>query len=115
MAEKADNMLKEIIEKSKTLDIFEKRTVNDEYCEYVVATDEINKWEKMLTGILGPATKPAKVKPTKEDVRITQECGGVFDNQTLFKKEFEDGTIIAMFWPWQDDTHTTVKIAFIKK
>ena len=115
MVEKTGNALKEIIEKCSTLDFAEKRTVSDKYCEFVIATKEMNEWEKMLTGILGPVTKPAKVKPTKEDARITQEYGGVFDNQTLFKKELEDGTIIAMFWPWQDDTHTTVKIAFIKK
>ena len=115
MAEKANNALKEIIEKCNALNVNEKRATSDTYCEFVIATKEINEWGTMLTGILGPATKLVNVEPTEEDTRITKEYGGIFDNQILFNKKFEDGTIIAMFWPWQDGAHTTVKIAFIKK
>jgi hypothetical protein len=31
-------------------------------------------------------------------------------NQVLYRKAFGDGTILAMLWPWQDGTHTTLKV-----
>jgi len=67
--------------------------------------------DKMFTEIFGKAVKPSGTKPTKEDSRLTENYGGVYANQILYKKEFNNTTIIAMFWPWQDSTHITVKLA----
>lgn len=109
----AEKVLKEISEKCSALDIYEKRGANDKYCELVVNNKEINECEKIFTDILGPAAKGPKIKPTKEDARLTREYGGIQPNQTLFKKEFAGLIVIAMLWPWQDNAHTTLKIALV--
>ena len=107
--------LKEIIEKCNILSVHDKRIISDEYNELVFYNKEIDKWNKIFVDILGPAIKPAGVEPTKDDLQLTKDYGGIYDNQTLFKKEFDDVIVIAMFWPWGDDTHTTLKIALFKK
>ena len=108
-------MLKEIIEKSSALGIHEKRNISGEYCELVIYAKEIDAWTKILTRFLGPAAKPPKKKPSREDLSLAKGYGGIFENQTLFKKVLDDTIIIAMFWPWQDKDHVTLKIALIKK
>ena len=30
-------------------------------------------------------------------------------NQVLYRKAFGDATVLAMLWPWQDGTHTTLE------
>lgn len=107
--------LKEIIEKCSMLSVYEKRCITDEYNEVVFYNKEIDEWNKVFADILGPAIKPTGVKPTKDDIHVTKDYGGIWINQTLFKKEFDDVTVIAMFWPWQDDIRTTLKMALIKK
>ena len=107
--------LKEIIEKCSKLSVYEQRDITDEYDELVFYNREIDEWNKIFIVILGQPTKPAGVKPTKDDLRLVEDYGGIDDNQTLFKKEFDDVTVIAMFWPWGDDVHTTLKIAFLKR
>lgn len=106
-------VLNEIVERSKALGVYEKRTATDIYYEVVFYTKDTREWEKVLAGILGAAAKPPAVKPTKEDARITQEYGGIYQGQTLFRKQCGDSTVIAMFWPWQDGAHTTLKVALV--
>ena len=106
--------LKEIIEKSKSLNIFQSRCVDDEYVEIVILNAQIDKWDRILNEIFGPAVKPAGAKPTKDLLHLTKEFGGIHDDQVLFKKKFQDSTVLAMLWPWQDKTHTTLKMAVIK-
>ena len=108
-------MLKEIIEKCEKLNISEKREATDNYYEAVFSTKDTDQWNNALSEILGPAVKPAGTKPNKEDQRLTRQLGGIYENQTLFKKEFDSSIIIAMFWPWQDGEHTTLKIAHLAK
>ncbi len=105
--------LKEIVEKFKELNVYEQRSVSDEYVELVFYSKEIDKWNKALVDILGPALKPAGVEPTKDDQDLTEDYGGIFGNQTLFKKEFDGVTVLAMFWPWQNGTYTTLKAALL--
>ena len=108
-------MLQNIIKKWSKLNIYEKRCINDEHADIVFYCSEITEWNKIFTENLGPAIKPSGVKPTNDDLDLTKDCGGISFNQTLFKKEFDDGTVIAMFWPWQDGIHVTLKIIFQKK
>jgi hypothetical protein len=105
--------LREIIEKCSTLSVHEERCLNDEYGELVFYNREIDEWKKILADIFGPAIKPAGVKPTQDDLHLTKEYGGVWVDQTLFKKEFDDYTVIAMFWPWGNNIHTTLKMALL--
>lgn len=107
--------LREIIEKSNKLRIYEQRSSSDEYCELVIYSQDLSQWYKIFTEILDPAVKPEGAKPNQQDLDLTENYGGIFDNQTLFKKEYANTMIIAMFWPWQNGVHTTLKIAFLEK
>jgi len=106
-------ILKEIVTRCHGLTIDETRCDQDDYYEVVILNDEIEKWEKILTSILGPARKPRGVKPSKDDLSLTKASGGIRVNQTLFERSFGDYTIIAKFWPWDDDEHTTLKMAHL--
>ena len=108
-------MLKEILEKCKALSVQERRSVTDKYCELVFDSKDTDEWTRMLAESLGPPVKPAGQKPTRDDLRLTREYGGIFADQTLFKKEFGNVTITAMFWPWQDGAFTTLKLAALEK
>ncbi|MCQ9208736.1 MAG: hypothetical protein NG712_05090 [Omnitrophica bacterium] len=107
--------LKQLIERFNNLSVDEERTISDEYVELVFFTKDTDQWNKVLTDILGPALKPKGQQPTEGDLKLTEDCGGVHDNQTLFKKEVEGALVIAMFWPWLDGMFTTLKIACLKK
>ncbi len=107
--------LKDITERFSNLSIYEQRDISDDYDELVFYTKEVDQWNKLFTDILGPPLKPAEAKPTKDDLRLTKYYGGIDRNQILFKKEFDDVTVMAMFWPWSDKEHTTLKIIFLKK
>ncbi|MBL7196503.1 MAG: hypothetical protein ISS47_00235 [Candidatus Omnitrophica bacterium] len=107
--------LKEIIDKCSELEVSEKRCISNEYDELVFYNKQTDEWNKIFTDILGPAIKPAGVKPTVDDLDLTKDYGGIYENQTIFKKDFDDVSVIAMFWPWQDNIHTTLKVVLLKK
>ena len=107
--------LREIIEKCKTLNIYEERFVADNYYEIIFYTKDIDQWIKLLSELLGPIVKAVGVAPTQEDAELTKKFGGVRENQTLFKKEAGKAIVVAMFWPWQDEVRTTLKVAFVEK
>ena len=106
--------LKEILDQSKNLEIFEKRDITDKYAELVFLTRDAEKWEQFLSGVLGPAVKVTGNKPEKEDLNLTKTYGGIRIGQSLFKKKFDKITVIAMLWPWQDKNHTTLKLALLR-
>ena len=107
--------LQEILGQCGGLGVYEKREASDDYSEVVFFSKEKDAWDKILADLLGPAIKPTGAKPTKEDLSITDDFGGIYNDQTLFKKEQDDATILAMFWPWQDTVHTTLKLILLKK
>jgi len=107
-------MLKEISDRCLELDVAEQRSITDNYCELVFYTKDLDRWNNLLTDIFGQALKPEGAEPTGLDQDLAEEYGGIYANQTLFKKEFGDSVVIAMLWPWQDHLHTTVKIAVLK-
>ena len=104
--------LEELSERYSNLNICEKRTTTDEFRELVFYSKEIDDWTKVIASFLGAPIKPPGVKPSKQDRHLTEKFGGISDNQTLFSDE---KSLIAMFWPWQDEVHTTLKIARLKK
>jgi hypothetical protein len=89
------------------------RCDQDDYYEVVILNCEIDSWEKILTAILGPPRKPKGVKPSEDDLNLTRGSGGIRVNQTLFERSFGDYTIIVKFWPWDDNEHTTIKMAHL--
>ncbi len=103
----------DIVKKSSKLRVYEKRDITDRYGELVFFTKETDQWSGFLAEILGPAVKPQGTAPTRDDMRVAENFGGIRANQVLFKKESGKETVIAMFWPWQDDVHTTLKLAVI--
>ena len=107
--------IKDIIEKCKEFEVYQQRMVSDNYTEIVMYTREIFKWSVFFNEMLGDPLSPAGIKPTAEDMALTKDYGGIFDDQTLYKKDFPEGTVIAMFWPWQDGKRITVKIIVLKK
>jgi len=108
-------VLEEILGKCKELPIQEKRFVSDEYQELVISSKDLDKWYQFFTDILGPAAKPEGAEPNKDDINLTQPYGGIFENQTLFKKEVDNTMVIAMFWPWQNRLNTTLKLVLLEK
>ena len=107
--------LKEILESCGHLEIHEKRVENDDYCEIVFFSRDIGQWARILSDLLGPARKSAGAAPSEADLALTRRTGGIRTDQTLFEKEFESGTVIAKFWPWQDGLHVTLKMAVLLK
>jgi len=107
--------LSEIIERCSRLEVAERRHQNETYSELVFYNKEIDEWHRIFSEALGPPVKPAGEKPAKDLVRLTQEYGGILTGQTLFVREFDDVTVMAMFWPWGDGKHTTLKMALLEK
>ena len=107
--------LKEIVAKCSGLDVHEQRDAEEEYSELVFFSKDTEAWVKVLAEDLGAPVKPVGTEPTEEHSKLTDEFGGIFANQILFKKEFDNSIVLAMLWPWQDKTHTTLKLALLKK
>jgi hypothetical protein len=108
-------LIKEIVEKIGMSNVYEVRRITDTYGELIFYSKKTDEWSKAFTNILGPAVKPAGVKPTENDLQLTRDYGGIWINQILFRKEIGNVKFIAMFWPWQDNIHTTLKMAFLEK
>lgn len=107
--------LKEIIDCCKHLSVREKRCLTDEFIELVFRSDDIAEWSRILAAFLGSPRKPKGQEPSESDLQLTAKTGGIRFDQTLFEKEFEEGTIIAKFWPWMDNLHTTLRMALLLK
>lgn len=105
--------LKEIVDKCNHLKVIEKRCISDEFVDLVFASDDIDELQRILTDFLGEPRKPKGQTPNIQDLQLTSNTGGIRTEQTLFEKEFQDGTVIAKFWPWQNKTHTTLRMALL--
>ena len=102
--------LKEFTQRIAGINVYQVREVSDDYQEQVIFNADIKKWSTILEEVLGPPVKPAGVDPSGTDLVLCQIYGSIMKNQTLYRKAFGDATILAMLWPWQDGTHTTLKI-----
>jgi hypothetical protein len=107
--------LKEITDCFGELRIHEKRYISEDFVELVFYNEEVLEWNRILTAFLGDPIKPQGQEPSTKDLELTARTGGIRINQTLFEKDLPDGTIIAKFWPWEDDRHTTLRMALLLK
>lgn len=107
-------MLKEIADKCRALKVYEIRKQTDDYLEYVIFTKDIKEWEGVMSGILGEAVKKAGEMPSMKDMGLCNRYGSILKEQVLFRKEFLDLTVIAMFWPWKNNQYTTLKMAMVR-
>ena len=106
--------LQNIIDKLTNINIAEKRTISEEYGEIVLLNKDLSTLNNIFAGIFGEPEKKQGVKPSKDILLLTKDYGGIWENQTLFKKDNGENIIIAMLWPWQDNIHTTLKMAAIR-
>jgi hypothetical protein len=106
--------IQEITESFGHLKIGEKRCIEDEYAEMVVFQEELDDWYQIFEGFLGLPEKPAGKRPSKNHEKVTDAFGGIQKGQTLFQRSFDNISVIAMFWPWQDQEHVTLKMAIIE-
>jgi hypothetical protein len=107
--------LKGILEEFSMLSVYEVRRATDEYVEIVFYNKKRNEIDHVLQRTLGPPRKPAGSEPSRDDLNLTREYGGIWLNQTLFVKASEGCAVMAMYWPWEDEVHTTLKMACLKR
>ena len=105
--------LNEIFKRCNHLTIYDQRCVTDEFIELVFYNEDLPEWYKNIAAVLGEPRKAKNRQPNENDLKLTARTGGIRFEQTLFEKTFEEGTIIAKFWPWQDGTHTTLRVALL--
>jgi len=105
--------LSDITECCVHLDVHEKRCDREDFFELVFFSKDLSEWQRILTAFLGEPVKPSGKPPTAKDLKITNGTGSIRVEQTLFEKEFENGVIIAKFWPWQDDQCITLRMALL--
>ena len=108
-------IVKEIVDKSSALEVFEKRSVSEDYLELVFFNKDMEGWNSIFIDIFGPPLKPQGINPTQEHSQLTSDYGGIQKNQILFKKDHDRGIVILMLWPWSDGEHITLKMAAINK
>jgi hypothetical protein len=108
-------VINDILEKGKHLKVDEKRSMREDYAEFVIFVQDLEEWDKVLSGLLGTAVKPIGKKPTPEEQTMTDEYGGIQRDQLLYFQANGDTCLLAMLWPWRDKVHITVKVARIKK
>lgn len=105
--------LREITDCCVHLDVHEKRCDRDDLFELVFFQKDILEWGRILTAFLGEPVKPSGKMPTVKDLEITEGTGSIRVEQTLFEKNFENGVIIAKFWPWRDGSYITLRMALL--
>ena len=100
-----------LAEQCKELDVYEQRYNSEDYKELVFFAADLPKWQKVLEAQLGPPEKQPWEQPNNTHLELTQNFGGIFRGQTLFKAQLGDSHVMAMIWPWEDDKYMTLKIA----
>jgi hypothetical protein len=105
--------LREITDCCVHLEVYEKRCDREDLFELVFFKKDLVEWSRILTAFLGDPVKPSGKKPTKKDLEITENTGSIRVEQTLYEKAFENGVIIAKFWPWSDSIYITLRMALL--
>lgn len=107
--------LREIIDCCSELKIIEKRCISADFVDLVFINAEIAEWNRILTAFLGAPVKAEGEEPSDKDLKLTEDTGSIRVNQTLFEKEFKNESVIAKLWPWDDQIHTTLRMALLEK
>lgn len=94
-----------------SLPVSEQRQRRETYVELVFFTRDTARWTEALSAHLGTPAKAAGTAPSESQRQAASPYGGIHANQTLFQGSPGGATVIAMFWPWQDGQHTTLKLA----
>ena len=105
--------LNKILSQFSKLEVTEKRCITDDFVDLVFLNKDLPSWHQILCDTLGEPVKPQGKQPSPKDLELTSNTGGIRIEQTLFEKEFENGVIIAKFWPWKDDRCITLRMALL--
>jgi len=98
----------------KDLRIAEDRCNTKEYAEFVIDNDALPEWQTLLQSLLGEPISAQGEKPSAESLALTEEYGGLWVDQVLYKCDtIESGILMAMLWPWESALFITIKIAQI--
>jgi hypothetical protein len=108
-------LIKKIIDACDHLTVIETRCMKDDFVDLVFKSEDTTRWELVLSSFLGKPRKPQGHAPSRDDLAITSRTGGIRINQTLFEKEFDEGVVVAKFWPWDDGKRTTLRMALLLK
>ena len=111
--ERLSMTLREIIDCCVHLDVHEKRCDREDLFELVFFNSDLAEWGRILKAFLGDPVKPSGKAPTVKDLELTETTGSIRIEQTLYEKQFDNGVIIAKFWPWKDGRHVTLRMALL--
>jgi hypothetical protein len=103
----------DLVSECRALKLHEERTVTDDYYEAVFYNHDMKEVNEIISARLGPPVKTEDAAPTEKNLELTKNNGGIRVGQTLYIRDSEDTTLFAMFWPWQDKIHTTVKLVLL--
>lgn len=103
-----------IVKALEHLSVYEERRVTEDFVELVFFNKDVDQWHRIISLFLGAPRKVMGQEPTSGDLELTSHTGGIRIEQTLFEKKIGDETIIAKFWPWQDNEHTTLRVARLR-
>lgn len=88
----------------------ELRSNDEEYFELVVKVSDLPKVNQVLETFFGKPVKPAGTKPSSDDKKMTNEYGGIRDDQTLYHLAAEELYYYSFLWPWANGQLVTVKV-----
>ncbi|MDD5668792.1 MAG: hypothetical protein PHE58_02000 [Candidatus Omnitrophica bacterium] len=89
------------------------RTDEETYFEAVFENKYLEQVSSVLNLMLGLPAWPSTTKLSRETNEAIKNFGGLRDNQTLYLLRESSYSYFAMFWPWQDGAHTTLKMGQI--
>lgn len=107
--------LNDIMTACDSLKRSEVRTIQGDQADLVVDNTDLSDWQEKLIGFLGQPNKQPGTRPDATAKALSKPFGGIQKEQTLFSKLFYNHCIIAMFWPWQNNQYTTLKLFVISK
>ncbi|MFA6349721.1 MAG: hypothetical protein WCY12_02175 [Candidatus Omnitrophota bacterium] len=82
----------------------------DNLLEAVLIKEELGKLTVSLEKFFGEPAWPSKNRLTLQMRKTLDSYGGIMSGQTLYYWTKGAETLLAMLWPWQDGSHTTLKL-----
>lgn len=101
------NLLKNEI---KGIAFEEIRSDTGTYLEAVILNKNMDRLVFSLKQHLGAPVFPSDAALSTQAEDVIKSFGGINNGQTLYLKVDGQEAIFAMFWPWQDKAHTTLKL-----
>ena len=102
---------RDMIDKIKILPLLELQEKDGDFLGAVMTTDNSCRLEQLLNDFFGQPLKPPQTEASAEISQIAGPYGGIRENQTLYlRKGYQNSSILAMIWPWNNGSNFTLKI-----